>query len=239
MQSDTIFSSAQSSRTSLVLGSSALFTLANARVVVFGLGGVGSYTVETLARAGVGALDIIDADVIEESNINRQLYALHSTIGQPKVEAARERILDINPFAQVRAIREFYLPENGNKKSMASSCIAGASFVIDAVDTVAAKAGIITSSIAARVPVISCMGMGNKIDPSLLKIADISETSVCPLARAVRHALKERGIERSVKVVFSTEKPITRGQVIGSVPFVPGVAGMMMAGEVIREIAAC
>lgn len=256
-------------RTAIVLGEEAIERLGRARVVVFGLGGVGSYAVEALARSGIGALDLIDADTVEESNINRQLYALSSTIGRAKVEVARERIEDINSGCKVRAIKAFYLPEGGLVKEIASRVTQegrnrndnvyyplhydgvqeierlfdGASYVVDAVDTVAAKAGIILAARAAFVPVISAMGTGNKVDPALLRIDDISKTTVCPLARAVRHALKARGVTSGVDVVYSTERPVRgierdgRGQgTVGSVSFVPPVAGMMMAGRVVRRL---
>lgn len=231
-------------RTALVLGEEGVLSLKRARVVVFGLGGVGSYTAEALARAGIGALDIIDADVIEESNINRQLYALNSTIGRAKVQVAKERILDINSTCCVRAIKAFYLPGTEGAAKI-EHLFEGASYIADAVDTVAAKVGIIMAARAKGVRVISCMGTGNKVDPSQLCIDDISKTSVCPLARAVRHALKEQGVINGVRAVYSKEKRLwSIGErevgsghgIVGSVSFVPPVAGMMMAGEVVRAL---
>lgn len=271
----------QYSRTALLLGDTAVKRLAAARVVVFGLGGVGSYTVEALSRGGVGALDLIDGDIIEESNINRQLFALNSTVGRAKVDVAAERIRDINRDCIVRKNKVFYLPSSIESAQCVMQYLEGASYAVDAVDTVAAKVGIITAAKKAGVPVISCMGTGEKIDPALLHIADISKTSVCPLARAVRRALRKEGIESGVEVVYSTEMPhirmphsdsragdntkdieddsgITldnnapynkrRGlcpteaancapvKCIGSVSFVPSVAGIMIAGAVIRRL---
>ncbi len=232
------------SRTQLLLGEEAMAQLALAHVAVFGIGGVGSFAVEALARSGIGAIDIIDNDKVCLSNLNRQLYALHSTLGRDKVDVAAERIRDINPDCLVVPHKLFFLPETASRFDFSQY-----DYVVDCIDTVAGKIQLILQAKEAGVPVISCMGAGNKLDPSRFAIADISRTSVCPLARAMRQALRKRGIEH-VKVLYSTEKPLkplsdeaadsdagSRRQVPGSTAFVPSVAGLMIAGEVIRELA--
>lgn len=226
-------------RTELILGSSALDKLKNARVAVFGIGGVGGYVAEALARCGVGALDLTDSDTVAESNINRQIIALTSTVGMYKVDAMRERISEINPECTINVYKCFYLPET---KAMFD--FTQYDYVVDAVDTVTAKIAIIEQAKAADVPVISSMGAGNKLHPELFELADISQTSVCPLAKVMRGELKKRGIT-DVKVVYSKEKAIKpsltisdggKHQIPGSIAFVPSAAGLIIAGEVVRDI---
>jgi tRNA A37 threonylcarbamoyladenosine dehydratase len=230
------------SRTRLLLGSAAMEKLRNSRVAVFGLGGVGGYTVEALARSGVGALDLIDHDTISLTNINRQLLATHSTVGLPKAEAARLRVLDINPEARVTVHPVFYGPDTAKDFDFTQY-----DYIVDAVDTVTAKLALITTAKAAGTPILSCMGTGNKLDPSLFRITDISKTSVCPLARIMRKECAKRGL-KNVKVLFSTEDPLPaseesteelpegRRSLPGSVAFVPSVAGLLIAGEVIHDL---
>lgn len=218
-------------RTELVLGADALEKLKNARVAVFGVGGVGGYVVEALARCGVGALDIFDKDTVAESNINRQIIALHSTVGLYKTDVMKARINDINPDCAVTAHRVFYTPDNAGGFDFSVY-----DHIVDAVDMVSAKIEIIVRAKATGVPVISCMGTGNKLDPARLEVADIYKTSVCPLARVMRAELKKRGVE-GVKVVYSREEPKKTGQrTPGSVSFVPPVAGFIIAGEVIKDL---
>ncbi len=221
------------SRTEQLLGAAAMQLLSASRVAVFGIGGVGGYVAEALVRSGVGALDLFDNDTVCESNLNRQIIALHSTISQYKVDAMRARIADIAPAVKVEAHRCFYMPDNAAEYPF--DCY---DYVVDAVDTVTAKLTIIEHAKEAGVPVISCMGTGNKLDPSQLRIADISKTSVCPLARVMRRELRARGITH-VKVVYSTEQPIKPDNVSrtpASVAFVPASAGLMIAGEVVRTL---
>lgn len=227
----------QFSRTRQLLGEERMKRLSMARVAVFGIGGVGGYVVEALARSGVGSFVLVDSDKVSLSNINRQIIATRSTIGQYKTDVMRERILDINPDASVEARRCFFLPENAGEFDFSQY-----SYVVDAVDTVTAKIEIILQSEQSRTPVISSMGTGNKLDPAQFEVADIYQTSVCPLARVMRRELKKRGV-KELKVVYSREKPIRPIQdndmnevVPGSVAYVPSVAGMMLAGEVIREL---
>ena len=237
----------QYSRTRLLLGEDGLAKLRNARVAVFGLGGVGGYIVEALARSGIGQMDLIDDDEINLTNLNRQVLALHSTIGTPKVEAARMRILDIDPSIQVRTFQTFFLPENADKFDFSQY-----DYVIDAIDTVTGKLELIARAKSAGVPIISCMGTGNKLDPTGFRVADISKTSGCALARIMRKECAKRGL-KGVKVVYSQELPLetqidpsefqeaqregsSRRALPGSTAFVPGVAGLIMAGEVIRDL---
>lgn len=205
-----------------------------ARVAVFGIGGVGGYAVEALARSGVGALDLIDGDNVDITNINRQIIATEKTVGMPKVEAAKARVLEINPQAKVRAYKLFFLPDNGGELDFTAY-----DYIIDAVDTVAAKISLAEKATAAGVPIISAMGAGNKLDPTMLEVADIFSTSVCPLARVMRSELRKRGIER-LKVVYSKEKPIEHGgedkRMPSSNAFVPSVAGLIIASEVVKDI---
>lgn len=219
----------QFERSRLLLGEEALECLKEKTVAVFGIGGVGGYVAEALARTGVGTLHLIDNDRVSTSNINRQVIALHSTVGRYKTEVMRERILDINPQAEVIIHNCFFLPENAD-----SFTFSGYDYVVDAVDTVTAKLEIIMRAKEAGVPVISSMGAGNKLDPSLFEVADIYETSVCPLARVMRRELKKRDIKK-LKVVYSKEEPLKQ-RIPGSVAFVPSVAGLLIAGEVIRDI---
>lgn len=229
------------SRSCLLLGQEAMEKLKKARVAVFGLGGVGGYVVEALARTGVGYLELIDHDSISITNINRQILATHSTLGMAKAEAAKARVLDINPQATVIARCEFFSPDTA-----ANFDFAGYDYVVDAIDTVTAKLALITACQAAGTPIISCMGTGNKLDPSKFQIADITKTSVCPLARIMRKECAKRGI-RHLTVLFSTEDPISpakteeelpegRRALPGSVAYVPSVAGLMISGKVISDI---
>ncbi len=240
--------SEQYDRTRLLLGEPAMERLRNARVALFGLGGVGGYTAEALARCGVGQLDLIDNDTVSLSNLNRQLLALHSTIGMYKVDAAAQRIRDIDPAIQVRTYKTFYLPETAEAFDFSQY-----DYVIDAIDTVAGKLALIQRAKEAGVRVISCMGTGNKLDPTDFRVADISKTSGCALARVMRKECAKRGL-KEVKVVYSQELPQTpespeaelqalreagssRRSLPGSVAFVPGAAGLIMAGEVIKDLA--
>lgn len=220
-------------RTALLLGEEKLEKLAGSRVAVFGVGGVGGYVVEALARGGIGALDLIDNDVICLSNLNRQIIALHSTIGMAKVDAAAQRIADINPECTVRRHKCFYLPQTRAEFDFASY-----DYVVDAIDTVTAKIDLILAAKEAGVPVISAMGCGNKLDPTRFEVADLSETTMDPLARVMRRELKKRGVLH-VKVVYSKEpaiRPREEGRTPGSVSFVPSAAGLVIAGEVIRDL---
>ena len=228
----------QFSRTELLLGKEGVEKLKNARVAVFGIGGVGGYVVEALVRSGVGTLDLIDKDVVSESNINRQIIALHSTVGQFKTEVAAKRAKDINPNIVVNVHNVFYLPENAQDFDFLQY-----DYVVDAIDTVSGKIALIEQAKANNVPIISSMGAGNKLDPAAFEVVDITKTSVCPLARVMRRELKKRGIEH-VKVVYSKEEPLMTGEkdeesgksVPGSVAFVPSVVGLIIAGEVIKDL---
>lgn len=221
----------QYTRTMAVLGETAIEKLKKCRVAVFGVGGVGSYTVEALVRAGVGVIDLIDNDTFNATNLNRQLYATHKTIGQYKVDVARERILDINPDCVVTTHKLFYLPENADNLDLSVY-----DYIVDAIDTVSAKVELIIRADRCGVKIISSMGTGNKLNPQMFEIADIYKTSVCPLAKVMRTRLKKEGIKK-LKVVYSKEEPITNpDNIIGSVPFVPSVAGLIIAGEVIKEL---
>ena len=229
----------QFSRTELLVGAEGVKRLQAARVAIFGIGGVGGYVAEALARSGVGAFDLIDNDTVSLTNINRQIIATHDTIGRYKTEVMRERILSINPQAQVEVHNCFYLPETADKFDFGQY-----TYVVDAVDTVTAKIEIILQAKAKGVPVISSMGAGNKLDPSAFRAADIYETSVCPLAKVMRRELKKRGV-KELKVVFSTEQPITPGVseetdarrvTPGSIAFVPSVAGLILAGEAVKDM---
>lgn len=247
------------SRSELLIGASGLTKLARSRVAVIGLGGVGSYTVEALARAGVGSLLLVDYDEICLTNTNRQLHAIAGNYGRPKVEVMAERARNINPEIQVTALKEFLTPDN-----IGSVLTPDCSYVVDAIDTVGAKVALITYCLTQKIPVISAMGTGNKFDPLAFKIEDISRTHTDPLAKAVRKSLREKGITHGLKVVFSTEKPIEprsdvltchggcicphrdqqlwnctkRRSIPGSMPYLPPITGLILAGEVIREILA-
>ena len=226
------------SRTAMVYGEETIERLQKAHVAVFGVGGVGGFACEALARAGVGKIDLFDKDTVSLSNINRQIIALHSTVGMAKVDIMKERIKDINPDCEVNVYNVFYLPENADEYDLSKY-----DYIIDAVDTVSAKLEIVTRSRYSGVPVISAMGAGDKTDPTMFRVADIYNTSVCPLARVMRRELKKRGID-GLKVVYSTEEPKKcsnqdkNGEkpVPGSLSFVPSVMGLIIAGEVIKEI---
>lgn len=245
------------SRTELVFGADAIEKLKNCRVAVFGIGGVGGYTVEALARSGVGALDLIDDDKVCITNINRQIFALGSTVGKYKVDVAEKRVHDINPKCEVRTYKTFFMPDT---KDMFDFSLYD--YVVDAIDTVTGKKQIILCAKEAGVPVISSMGAGNKVDPTAFRVADIYDTSVCPLARVMRNICRKNGIE-SLKVVYSEEKSVrpleddsiscrkhcvcppgtarkctVRRDIPGSVSFVPSVAGLIIAGEVIKDLTA-
>lgn len=234
----------QYSRTRFLLGEDGMAKLRNARVAVFGLGGVGGYVVEALARAGVGALDLIDHDTIGTTNINRQIFATHSTIGMSKAQAAADRVKDIDPSIRVTVHETFYLPDTAEQFDFA--CY---DYIVDAIDTVTGKLMLAQQAQNCGTPIISSMGTGNKLDPTAFRVADISETSVCPLARIMRKECKKRGI-RKLKVVYSQEEPLTpqidaasaaetpegRRALPGSVSFVPSVAGLIIAGEVIKDL---
>jgi tRNA A37 threonylcarbamoyladenosine dehydratase len=219
-------------RTEMLIGASGLKKLHEASVAVFGLGGVGSYTVEALARAGVGRMILIDHDTVALSNLNRQLIATHDTIGRAKVEVARERILAINPSAQVEVYQEMFLP--GSRSGIINHEL---SYVVDAVDNVTAKIELVIQTQAINIPLISAMGTGNKLDPTQFEVADIYATSVCPLCRVMRRELKRRDVKQ-LKVVYSREEPQRKpGQEYpASISFVPPVAGLILAGEVIKSL---
>lgn len=216
-------------RTETITGTEATAALKRAKVAVFGIGGVGGYAAEALARAGIGTIDLIDRDRIEESNLNRQIIALRSTLGLDKAETMRSRIKDIDPEIEVNAFKIFYMPENADEFD-----IAGYDYIVDAMDTVTAKIELAVRAKDEGIPIISAMGTGNKKDASAFRIADISKTSVCPLARIMRRELGKRGI-RHMKTVYSQEQPI-KADPPGSMPNVPGAAGLIMAGEVIKDI---
>ncbi len=225
------------SRTELVLGRESLMMLQRSNVIVFGLGGVGGYVVEALARSSVGSITLVDNDKVSISNINRQLIALQSTVGMDKVDAFEKRIFEINPQCKVKKLKMFYLPENADVIDLSEY-----DYIIDCIDTVTAKLELVVRARKADVPIISSMGTGNKTHPELLKVADISKTSVCPLARVMRTELRKRGI-RHLKCVYSTEEPVHANaedegkRVPGSTAFVPSVAGLLIAAEVVRELA--
>lgn len=228
-------------RTELLLGEAGMQALQQAKTAIFGIGGVGGYVAEALARSGVGAFVLVDKDVVSQSNINRQIIATTRTVGMSKVQAMKERILDINPEAEVEVRECFFLPETADEFDFASY-----SYVIDAVDTVTAKLELAVRAQEAGVPIISSMGAGNKLDPTRFQVADIYKTSVCPLARVMRRELKKRNI-KALKVVYSQEEAMTPGRLLsdeskrvipGSVAFVPSVAGLIIAGEVVKDIVA-
>ena len=222
----------QFQRTRQLLGSEEVDRLQAASVLLFGIGGVGGFTCEALARAGVGRIHIVDKDVVDVTNINRQIIATHDTVGRPKVDVMKERLLSINPDIQVEATECFYLPDRAAEFDFGAY-----DYVIDAIDNVSAKLSIICESKAAGTPVISSMGTGNKLDPTRFEIADIHKTSVCPLAKVIRKGLKDRGI-KDVKVLYSREEPVRIGlRTPASVSFVPSVAGLIIAGEVIKDLA--
>ena len=232
----------QFSRTALLVGAEGVDKLKNARVAVFGIGGVGGYVVEALARSGVGTLDLIDNDKVCLSNLNRQIIATHSTLGEYKVEAAKKRVLDINPAAVVNTYKTFFLPETAQEFNFFAY-----DYVVDAIDTVTGKIQLVMEAKRTDTPIISSMGAGNKMDPSAFRVADSSQTKVCPLAKVMRRELKKRGVEH-LKVVYSEETPMMPCEIAeqpsepaskripGSNAFVPPVAGLIIAGEVVREL---
>lgn len=243
------------SRTEMLIGTAAMEKLATSHVMVFGIGGVGSFTVEALVRAGVGKLTLVDDDCVCLTNINRQLHATTKTIGRSKVEVMKERAMDINPRMKVTTIQKFYLPENA-EEFFAEKC----DYIVDAIDTVTAKIDLVIRAQAKGTPIICCMGAGNKMDPTRFEVADLFKTSVCPLAKVLRYELRTRGV-KALKVVYSREKPLEskdepdsgcrancvcpagskrtctiRRQIPGSISFVPSVAGLILAGEVIKDL---
>lgn len=233
----------QFSRTEMLIGKNAIKKLREAHVAVCGIGGVGSYVVEALARAGIGELTLVDFDEVSLTNINRQLIALHSTIGKSKVEVARDRVLDINPNIKINI---FNTRLGGEEGILFNENV---SYVVDAIDSVEAKISLVVNARDKQIPIISCMGTGNKLDPTKLEISDISKTSVCPLARVVRKKLREKGITK-LKVLYSKEEPVkcdeevmkecqletSKSYVPGSISFVPSVAGLLIASEVVKDL---
>ena len=232
-------------RTELLLGETAMEKLKNSHVAVFGIGGVGSFVAEALARSGIGAIDIIDKDVVDVTNINRQLYALNSTIGNNKVDVAEARLLDINPDIKVTKYKMFFTKENSDDFNFKHY-----DYIVDAIDTVTGKLELIVKAKEYNIPIISSMGAGNKLDPTKFEVADIYKTSVCPLAKVMRAELKKRGVDK-LKVVYSKELPAAihnhdiessvdnkseNKKIVGSVAFVPSVAGLIIAGEVIKDL---
>ena len=220
----------QFERTELLIGEEAVNKLRNAHVAVFGIGGVGGYATEALARSGVGELTIVDKDNVDITNLNRQIIALHSTLGKPKVAVMEERLKDINPDIKVNAKELFFLPDTADQFDFEEY-----DYIVDAVDTVTAKLAIIEKAHKAGTPVISAMGAGNKLDPTKFEVTDISKTSVCPLARVMRKELKARGIDH-LKVVYSTEEPKQRSETVASISTVPSVCGLLLANEVIKDL---
>lgn len=243
------------SRTELLIGKEGLKKLESAKVAIFGIGGVGTFAVEGLARSGIGKFVLIDDDCVCLTNINRQLHATRKSVGKPKVEVMKERILDINPKAEVKTIQNFYLPENADEMIEDDY-----DYIVDAIDTVTAKIDLVLQANKRNIPIISCMGAGNKLDPTKFEVTDIYKTSVCPLAKVMRRELKTRGVKK-LKVVYSKETPIkpmeeeasncnnscicppdttrkctTRRQIPGSISFVPSVAGLIISGEVIKDL---
>lgn len=233
------------SRTELLIGTDSMKRLQQSRVAVFGVGGVGGYVVEALARSGVGMLDLIDNDTVSVSNINRQIIATENTIGRSKVDVIKERVMDINPDIIVRTFETFYMPDTAQQFDFTKY-----DYVVDAIDTVTGKIALVMQAEEAGTPIISSMGAGNKLDPAAFQVSDIYKTSVCPLAKVMRRELKKRGVKK-LKVVYSQEKPLTpiapdeknaeepaagRRQVPGSIAFVPSVAGLIIAGEVVKDL---
>lgn len=231
----------QFTRTEMLLGSEAVHKLKQCRIAVFGIGGVGGYTVEALARSGIGTLDLIDNDTVSLTNINRQIIALHSTIGMYKTEAAKKRLLDINPNIKINTYNTFFTPENSGEFNFSQY-----DYIVDAIDTVSGKIELAVQADKANVPIISSMGAGNKLDPTRFEVSDIYKTSVCPLARVMRRELKKRNI-RKLKVVYSKEEALSpkcesdedsgmKRQTPASIAYVPSVVGLIIAGEVINDI---
>ena len=237
------------SRTELLLGRDALDHLAGCRVIIFGVGGVGSYTAEGLVRSGIGKFVLVDNDRICLTNLNRQVHATHRTVGQYKVDVMAERMRDINPAADIQTVRAFYTTDNAAR--FFEESVRNCDYIVDAIDTVTAKIDLVIRAKEYGIPIISCMGAANKLDPTMLEVADIYQTSICPLAKVIRHELRQRGI-KGLKVVYSREAPLiprdsdgaessepagtARRQIPGSVSFVPSVAGLIIAGEVVRDL---
>ncbi len=217
-------------RTEALIGEDSLKKLENAHVAIFGIGGVGGYVAEALARAGIGEITIVDKDTVDETNINRQIIALSSTIGRDKVEVMRERMLDINPSLKINAYKTFYLPDTADQFVLNKY-----DYIADAVDTVTAKLELISRAKAQNVSIISAMGAGNKLSPEGFIVSDIYKTTVCPLSRIMRKELKKRGID-SLKVVYSKEESVNTGGITASMPYVPPVMGLIMAGEIIKDL---
>lgn len=228
----------QFSRTKLLIGEEGLEKLKNAKVAIFGIGGVGGYTAEALTRSGIGTIDIIDNDTVNITNINRQIYAIHSTIGKYKVDVAKERMLDINPDVIVNTHKTFYLPETSNLFDFKNY-----DYIVDAIDTVTGKIELVMKAQEAGTPIICSMGTGNKLNPAMLEVSDIYKTSVCPLAKVMRQELKKRRVKK-LKVVYSKEIPIKPEsaeesgikRAPGSTAFVPPVAGLIIASEVVKDL---
>lgn len=229
----------QFSRTELLIGAEVLKTLARSRVAVFGVGGVGGYVTEALARSGVGALDLIDNDTVAPTNLNRQIIATHDTIGLYKVDVAKARVYSINPDCRVTTYKTFYLPETENAFNFADY-----DYIVDAIDTVAGKIALAVNAKAAGTPIISSMGTGNKLDPTAFRVADLYDTKVCPLCKVMRRECRRRGVSE-LKVVYSEEEPLTpaesdeatgKRRTPGSTAFTPGVAGLIIAGEVVKDL---
>lgn len=225
------------SRTKVLFGEEAMKKLNDSRVIIFGVGGVGGHAAEALVRSGVGHIAIVDFDKVEETNINRQLVALISTIGKSKVEVLKNRLLDINPSLEIEAIEKFYLPENENEFDLSKY-----DYIVDAVDNMSAKISLVVRANELNIPIISAMGAGNKIEPTMLEVSDIYKTSVDPLAKILRHELRNRGIKK-LKVVYSKEEPIKvdlkdekRRAIPGSTSFVPSTMGLIIASEVIKDL---
>ncbi|MBQ4568615.1 MAG: tRNA threonylcarbamoyladenosine dehydratase [Ruminococcus sp.] len=226
-------------RTQALFGADAMEKLKSSKVIVFGVGGVGGYAVEALARSGVGRIDVVDPDLVSKSNLNRQIIALESTVGKSKVQVIKERTLQINPTAEVNCFEVFYLPENADSIDLSVY-----DYIIDAIDTVPAKVELCVRAKALNIPIISSMGFGNKLDPTQVEVADLQKTSVCPLARTMRRLLREKGITH-IKTVYSKEIPTTPAcpmdsagkPTVASVAFVPSVAGLVIASEVIKDLA--
>ena len=220
----------QFQRTASLIGSENIVKLKNRRVAVFGIGGVGGHSAEALCRCGIGMIDIYDGDVVDITNINRQLIATHKTIGHSKVDVMRERLLEINPDVLIGAYKLFYLPETADDVDLSAY-----DYVIDAIDTMSAKLELVSRAALLNVPIICSMGAANKLDPTAFQVADIYSTSVCPMARIMRSELRKRGIT-ALKVVFSKETPIKRAKPPASISFVPPVVGLILASEVIMDL---
>lgn len=226
-------------RSEMILGENSTDILSQKKVILFGLGGVGSYVAEALARAGIGSITVVDNDTVSVTNLNRQLCALHSTVGRPKTDVVKERILDINPQCKVTALEKFCLPENSDEFMLGDY-----DYIADAIDTVSAKIDLAVKSQQLGVPMISCMGTGNKLDPTRFAVSDIYKTSGCPLCRVMRSELRKRGV-KGLNVVWSPEEPVKpvqtneesgKRQTPGSLPFVPAAAGLIMAGKIILDL---